>query len=443
MTRRRFLKGAAALPWLLCMRSPRLVPAWAEGTAVSQLPSRVRPGDQAWPAAASWDRLNRDVGGHLIKVQSPLGVCQAEPYSTSCHDVFKALGNPYAISDQVGLAQTSGWVDGWTSTPSVYAVAARTTADVVAAVNFAREHHLRLVIKGGGHSYQGTSNAADSLLIWTRALDHITLHDAFVGQGCAGTHAPHPAVTVGAGALWGATYDAVTTQGGRYVQGGGCTTVGVAGLIQSGGFGSFSKRYGLAAAGLLEAEIVTADGTVRIANACTHPDLFWGLKGGGGGSLSVVTRLTLKTRDLPNYFGAVFGTIRATSDTAFRTLIARVISLYHERLFNPHWGEQMAFGPGNALRIAMVFQGLDQQQAEDVWRPFLTWVAGAPQDFTVEHAVRIASVPARHFWDAAYLRQHYPSLVVADDRPGAPESHFFLGEQTQLKRERRRADIIL
>src|ERR1700738_2376035 len=94
-------------------------------------------------------------------------------------------------------------------------------------------------------------------------------------------------------------YDAVTTRGGRYVQGGGCATVGVAGLIQSGGFGSFSKNYGMAAAALLEAEIVTADGAVRTANACTNPDLFWAIKGGGGGSFGVVTKLTLRTRDLP------------------------------------------------------------------------------------------------------------------------------------------------
>ncbi len=65
-------------------------------------------------------------------------------------------------------------------------------------------------------------------------------------------------------------YNAVTTVAGRYVQGGGCATVGVAGLIQSGGFGSFSKAYGMAAAALLEAEIVTGDGAVRIANACTQ-----------------------------------------------------------------------------------------------------------------------------------------------------------------------------
>src|SRR6266567_8885374 len=97
-------------------------------------------------------------------------------------------------------------------------------------------------------------------------------------------------------------YDAVTTKAGRYVQGGGCTTVGVAGLVQSGGFGSFSKNYGTAAASLLEAEVVTADGKVRIANACTNSDLFWALKGGGGGSFAVVSKMTLRVHDLPDFF---------------------------------------------------------------------------------------------------------------------------------------------
>ena len=143
--------------------------------------------------------------------------------------------------------------------------------DIAAAVNFAREHNLRLVVKGGGHSYQGTSNAPDSLLIWTRHMNDVTMQPAFVPQGCAATQTPQAAVTVGAGAIWMQAYDAVTTKAGQYVQGGGCTTVGVAGLIQSGGFGSFSKHYGLAAAGLLEAEVVTADGNIRIANHAPIP----------------------------------------------------------------------------------------------------------------------------------------------------------------------------
>lgn len=65
------------------------------------------------------------------------------------------------------------------------------------------------------------------------------------------------------------------------------------------GLGSFSKKFGLAAAGLLEAEVVTADGSVLIVNACNHVDLFWAIKGGGGGSFGVVAKLTLKLRELP------------------------------------------------------------------------------------------------------------------------------------------------
>ena len=130
---------------------------------------------------------------------------------------------------------------------------------------------------------------------------------------------------------------------GRYVQGGGCTTVGVAGLVQSGGFGSFSKRYGMAAASLLEAEVVTADGVVRIANACTNPDLFWALKGGGGGSLGVVTRLTLRMHAAAGVLRrGVRRPCRRKSDAALPPLIERFVAFYRERLFNPHWGEQVA-----------------------------------------------------------------------------------------------------
>jgi FAD/FMN-containing dehydrogenase len=174
----------------------------------------------------------------------------------------------------------------------------------------------------------------------------------------------------------------------------------------------------------LEAEVVTADGAVRIANACTNPDLFWALKGGGGGSFGVVTRLTLRTRELPEYFGGVFGTIKAHSETAIRSLIARIVSFYHEHLFNRHWGEQIRVQPGNIVNIGMVFQGLNRRQAEDVWRPFLNWVANAPQEFAWETPVQIAALPARHLWDAKFLKQNAPQFIVADDRPGTPEGNF-------------------
>ena len=422
MDRRRFLQDAAAASLLPLLGSRLLAPAWA-GSPLGAPRSRVRPGDPGWPAAAQWQQLRQAVGGRLIELQSPLHACLKAPDNDACRAMFAQLRNPFYIGDQPGLTQSSGWFRAWTSHPSAYAVAAESTADVVAAVNFARAHNLRLVVKGSGHSYQGTSDAADSLLVWTRHMSAITLHDAFVGQGCAGTQAPQPAVTIEAGAMWADAYHAVTTQAGRYVQGGGCTSVGVAGLVQSGGFGSFSKNYGTAAAGLLEAEIVTADGAVRIANACTNPDLFWGIKGGGGGSLGVVTRLTLRTRELAQHFGGASAKIKATSATAFRALIGHFVEFYAEHLLNPHWGEQIKLEPDHTLDISMVSQGLDSAQARAVWQPFFDWVAQSPHDYVLAEAPSIGSGLARHWWDVAWREQHAPGSMIADPRPGAPSWH--------------------
>src|SRR5690349_15212230 len=329
MNRRTLLTRAGAAA-LLQMVTPSCAPSSrAVGAPTVR---RVRESDPQWPDASRWERLNRHVGGRLVAVRSPLAECARSLNSAGCAPFLEYARNPYYLGDEVGLTQNLGWVGAWTSQPSVYAVAAENTADVVAGVNFAREHRLRLVVKGGGHSYLGTSCAPDSLLIWTRRMNAVTGHDAFVARGCAG-EAPQPAVTLGAGTLWMHGYDEVTTRAGRYVQGGGCTTVGVAGLVQSGGFSSFSKRYGLAAAGLLQAEVVTADGTVRIANACTHPDLFWALKGGGGGTFGVISKMTLKLHDLPASFGVASFKVKAASDAAYRRLIGEFISFYRTHLF--------------------------------------------------------------------------------------------------------------
>ena len=419
MDRRNFLQKIAAavsLPFIARISG---------AAAIIRAPfQRVRPGDAGWPSAANWEKLKSQVGGRLIKLDSPLAACK-DASSAACTDLLKNFTNPYYISDEPAYTQASGWVDAWTSQPSAYAVAAETSEDVVAAVNFARKNNLRLVVKGGGHSYLGTSCAPDSLLIWTHRMNRIIMHDAFVGKGCEGKYASQPAVTIESGALWMHAYDEVTTKGGRYVQGGGCATVGVAGLIQSGGFGSFSKNYGTAAAGLIEAEVVTADGKVRIANACQNSDLFWGLKGGGGGSLGVVTKVTLRTRDLPQFFGAAFGKIRATSDGAFRKLIAKIIIFYKENLFNQHWGEQIEFKGGNRIDIHMVFCGLDQKQASESWQPFIKWLSESPQDFIVESPMLVVALPARNFWDASFFKKNLPSAIRSDSRTGAPERNFY------------------
>lgn len=423
MKRRQLLQSASAA---LLATLPPLAPA-----AATEAFRRVRPGDPAWPGAARWAELGRAVGGRLAAVTSPLQACAQAPAAAACSALFQSLNNPYFIGDDVGLTQTLGWVGAWTSMPSAYAVAADTPADVVAAVDFARTHRLRLVVKGGGHSYQGTSNAADSLLVWTRGMRAITLHDAFVPAGGEGRIAPTRAVSVGAGALWSQVYDAVTTQAGGYVQGGGCLSVGVAGLVQSGGFGSFSKAYGTAAGSLLEAQVVTADGAVRIANAVQHPELFWGLKGGGGGSLGIVTRLTLRVHELPERFGAVNLSIRATSDAAFRRLVGLTMAFCARSLVNPHWGEQLRLRPDNRLTVSMVFQGLTSDEAGAVWQPFLDMLAAAPQDFELASSpFRFISTAARDFWSPTLLKRTL-GFIRRDDRPGAAATNvFWPGDQS-------------
>jgi FAD/FMN-containing dehydrogenase len=415
--RRVLLKGLAALPLSAVVAAP------AGGVAGPRV-RRVRPGEPGWPDPAEWAKLRRRVGGRLVQVTSPFTACTPDPASPGCTQLFQNLRDPFYIGDHVALTQTLGWTDAWTSQASAYAVLANSSADVAAAVNFARRHRVRLVIKGGGHSYVGGSNAPDSLLIWTRPnLRAVQLHDWFVARGAAGLAEPEPAVSVGAGAIWMDVYDAVTTRAGRYVQGGGCTTVGVPGLVLGGGFGSFSKGFGTAAANLLEAEVVTAEGAVRIANPVRNRELFWALKGGGGGTFGVVTRLTLRTHRLPAFFGAVLATITATSDAAYGRLVDQLLWFYRESLLNRHWGEVLRFGPGRQLSVNMLFQGLTQAQAERIWAPLFAWVRARPADYTLA-TPQVLALPARDFWNAEVVGE-VPGLIVRDDRPGAPEGYFY------------------
>jgi len=369
--------------------------------------------------------LRRRVGARLIPVNSPL-VAAARSGGVGADALFKALKNPYYLGDEPSLTQTLGWMDAWTSQPSQMVVAAESASDVAAAIDVARKHKLRLVVKGGGHSYFGNSNAADSLLVWTRRMDSVELHDSFIPAGSPAGTAGEAAVTIGAGAIWGHVYDAVAVKAGRYVQGGGCLTVGVAGFTQGGGFGSWSTQFGTGASNLLQAEVVTADGRIRTVNAHRDPDLFFALRGGGGGTFGVVTRLTARTHPLPSTLGAVLFSLQANTETAWRALVERIIGFYASDLFNPRWGEQLRFSPGRHLDITMLCHGLDQAQIEAVWRPFTDWARAHPADysFTSTPAFFVLAVPGRSFWDPTFLRS-IPGLVLQDNRPGASSDNVF------------------
>ncbi|MGZ6125697.1 MAG: FAD-dependent oxidoreductase [Myxococcales bacterium] len=385
---------------------------------------RCTPGDPCWPAPADWERFGATLHGKLEQPGSPLAPCQSDAAGEACAAAIKSSKNPFYLQDQPGGTQSTGWLGGWTAAQSAYAVLAEDGEDIAKAVDFARQHRLRLVIKGTGHDYLGRSNAPDSLLVWTHKLRGVSMREGFVPRGCPATQAPDPAVTVEAGTRWLEAYQEVTVRHGRYVQGGGCTSVGAAGgFMQGGGYGSWSRKFGIAAASMLEAEVVTADGKLLVANACQNQDLFWALRGGGGGTFGVVTRVTLRTHPLPGWFGAVDGSIVAKSDGAFKELLERFLLFYRERLSNEHWGEQVRVRRTNSLDVSMVFEGMRASEAQQVWQPFRDFIERNPAAYTIR--LDTIEIPGNRLWDAAFLKEHVPEAIARDERADSPADRFW------------------
>ena len=207
------------------------------------------------------------------------------------------------------------------------------------------------------------------------------------------------------------------------MQGGGCVTVGAAGgFPQGGGFGSFSRRYGTAAGNVLEAEVVLASGEIVVANEAQNADLFWALRGGGGGTFGVVTRLTMRTYPMPGTRSNVRGAIRASGDAEFRRLLRELVRFLPD-LCNDRWGEQVTLSGDNSVEFGMHAVDLADEEARAIWRPFLDWVDGQPGAFT--STVSIAAVPFGVLWDPGLRDQLSPGSICRDDRPGAPPERFW------------------
>jgi len=411
---------------------PAAALALAAGCAASRPPAaaepapacRCTPKSPCWPTPAEWQRFASGLRGRIEQPESPFAPCKVDAASEACAEVLREAKNPFALQDRSGGTQSTGWLGAWTAAPSAWAVVAEDASDIAAAVDFARARRLRLVVKGTGHDYLGRSSAPDSLLVWTHKLRKVTVRDAFVPQGCPAAQPAVPAVTVEAGTRWLEAYQEVTVRHGRYVQGGGCTSVGAAGgFLQGGGFGSWSKKYGIAAASMLEAEAVTAAGKLVVANACQNQDLFWALRGGGGGTYGIVTRVTLRTHELPATFGALDGRIAARDDRSFQELLERFLLFYRERLSDEHWGEQVKVRRGNTLDISLVFQGLRAAEAKAAWQPLKEWMEARPGAYQVK--LDALEIPGQRLWDSAFLQEHVPQAVLRDDRAGAPADRFF------------------
>jgi FAD/FMN-containing dehydrogenase len=176
------------------------------------------------------------------------------------------------------------------------------TADVIDAVNFAREHGMNVAVRGGGHSIAGLSEIDGGMLIDLSQMNGVQIDPekklAYV-QG---------------GALWG-DVDREAQAFGLVTPGGVVSDTGVAGLTLGGGYGWVRRKLGLSCDHVVEAQIVCADGKVHTASADSNPDLYWAIRGGGG-NFGVVTSFTFRLHELGPIvaFAATFYPIEEVAD---------------------------------------------------------------------------------------------------------------------------------
>jgi FAD/FMN-containing dehydrogenase len=289
---------------------------------------RYGPGDAKWPSEKAWKKLSAKLSssGALIKTVPQSSVC----YGTTKDDAkCKALTAGWAnsnthIDDPTEIL--SPIYQGLTCVPPTiydtvnctvggypsYVVKATNVLDLQLGINFARNDGVRLVVKNTGHDFAGKSTGFGSLSLWTHGLKDILYIDNYVDEPTY----KGPAIKAGAGVQAFELYKAANDHGVVVVAGEGqvgtnplsCSllsnliqTVGVmGGYIQGGGHSPLSSIYGMAADNVLSFELVTPIGEFVTVNSATNSDLFWALRGGGGGSFGVVTSVTVKAyKDLP------------------------------------------------------------------------------------------------------------------------------------------------
>lgn len=298
------------------------------------------PGQPCWPSVAEWEAFNTTVSGHLqatIMLGSPCFPSSPNYSNIACANV-KANYNNGDFREQIyGAMAYTEWetCGGANCLPSqlapqsdtcslgrmsAYYVDAQSAADVQATLAFVKAHNIRLTVKNTGHDFLGRSSAANTLALWTANMKTLKYQANFTAYNCP-TSDGYSVGIMGAGIV---AHEAVDyfLEHDMDVTVGACPTVGIAGGFgQSGGHGAFGPSYGLMVDQAIEYDVVTADGVLRTINECNSPDLFWAMRGGGGGTYAVL--LTYKFKVYPKKALAMY-TFRADiSDTAIPSNITQ------------------------------------------------------------------------------------------------------------------------
>ena len=273
------------------------------------------------------------------------------------------------------------------------------TADVINCVNFARENNLLVSVRGGGHNFPGNSVCNDGLMIDLSRMTGVRVDPAARTVRAQG------------GTKWGA-FDHETQAFGLAAPGGTDVDTGIAGLTLGGGIGWLSGSHGLSCDNLVSADVVTADGRAITASADENPDLFWGLRGGGG-NFGVVTSLEYRLH--PVGPEVLAGWLIYSIDEV-REFFARVNELTDnmpDELNLITFLHTLPDGGGKACSILLCYHG-DIEEGERTIRPLREF--GPPllddvRPMTYTDAQKLAvALPGRQ----NYLKSHFVSQVGDD-----------------------------
>jgi FAD/FMN-containing dehydrogenase len=302
----------------------------ATGTTASRRSTKVSP-----PTAVDWSALGRRLSGTLIR-PGEVGYRTAVELSDPSYDVVSPQGVAYCAS----------------------------ASDVVSCVEFVRNHGILFSARAGGHSYAGYSTSTGLVIDVTRLAGVQPGSDSIAVVG-AGVRLIDVYSTLGAQSL--------------ALPGGSCPTVGIAGLALGGGVGVLGRKFGLTCDNLLGAQVVLASGEQVRASAGSHPDLYWALRGGGGGNFGIVTSFTFQCHPIGEL--GLFTLVWPWSSAA------QVISAWLEwapnapdelwsncQLLNDQSTPQ---GVGPAARVTGVYVG-DLDSLESLLAPFLASVDKSP-----------------------------------------------------------------
>ncbi|WP_198348006.1 FAD-binding oxidoreductase [Plantactinospora sp. KBS50] len=240
ISRRSFVRAGLATAGLVAAGT-----SLTSGPAASARPGVRRP-------TAGWDRLDRCLTGDLVRPGDP-DYPQAKQLDNGYFDSVSPQAVAYCENER----------------------------DVAACLAFAQHHDVPLAIRSGGHSAAGYSTGTGLV------LDVSRLRRIDVGAGT---------VTIGPGTQGVDLLDTLAPLGRAAVTG-TCPTVCAGGYLSGGGIGPLARRFGVASDGLVAARVVLADGSVRSVSARRDPDLFWALRGGGGGNFGVVTEYRMRTTE--------------------------------------------------------------------------------------------------------------------------------------------------